>query len=153
MSHTTTLKTVKIVDIDALQRAVNYLAEEEKVNISLVKNARPRMYSRDQEVMCDYVVKLPKSRYDVGFQKQKDGSYVPIFDTYLNSIRNQIGAAQTVEADTPEEIAMLSVSRLVDVYAIMAVKNQLSEEGFGYSTEVSYNKEDNSYCLVVSDGY
>jgi hypothetical protein len=149
MSHTTTLKGLKFVDMVALQQAVDYLRDIEGIrNISLVQNSRPRMYYREQEVMCDYVVKLP-GKYDVGFVKQSDGTYAPIFDEFQNYVREWIGAPPSVKEGGP----VLHISRLADLYGVHAAKNQLAQDGYGYNSNIYYSEEDNSYCLEVAAAY
>ena len=152
MSHTTTLKTIKIVDIEALEDAVSFLAKE-GVRVSFHKNTRPRMYYERQQVMCDYVVKIAGCPYDVGFEKQADGSYAPIFDAWDGHIRQAIGAASGILGASVEEETMLNISRLVDLYGVHAARNQLSKDGYGYGAEIYRCAEDNSYVLEVGAAY
>lgn len=150
MSHTTTLKGIKIVDIAALEEAVEYIANVEGKKVSLLRNTRPRMYSREQEVMCDYVVKLP-GPYDVGFERQSDGSYAPLFDSYLGHVRAAIGAPTGItDKNNPN---LLNISKLVDLYGVHAAQNQLAKDGYGYESSITYCVEDNSYVLEVSAAY
>ena len=90
MSHTTTIHSVKVTDIRALENAVRDL-QNKGVNIDLVRDQAPRMYYRDQHGKCDYVVKL-SGNYDVGFVKQEDGSYSPVFDEWNHDVANSLGA-------------------------------------------------------------
>lgn len=90
MSHTTTIKSVPIRSVTALQAAVREL-QQAGVQCSLAQNQKPRMYYENQHGECDYVLKLDKSRYDIGFQKQKDGTYEMVLDTWNNEIAQQVG--------------------------------------------------------------
>jgi len=100
VSHTTTVKSVPIRSITALEAAVQAL-QAKGVNCELVKDAKPRNFYRDQinrhikakrpndfifhddPEECDYVLKLPDAYYDVGFLKDaKTGGLVPLFDDY-----------------------------------------------------------------------
>jgi hypothetical protein len=152
MSHTTSLRTLKIVDIAALEEAVQYL-NENGAKLEFLKNARPRMYYERQQELCDFVVKVHGSRYDVGFKKGEDGTYYPIFDAWQGDLRAQIGAPSNVYGENVEEEQMLNISKLIDLYGIHAAKNQLETDGYSYGADIEYVREDDSYVLVVNGGY
>jgi hypothetical protein len=153
MSHTTTLKTVAIKSAEALQAAVNYL-KEQGVDCELLQDAKPRMYYANQHGKCDYVLKLNNSIYDVGFDKQEDGSYLPVFDSWGGHIQNQIGMPKSCSVPkTEEERAAATVSRLLDCYAIHEAKRVLQESGSYYEYEVGYDATDGSYTLEATETY
>ena len=152
ISHTTTLKTVVINDIDALEETVQYL-NNIGTKCSLLKNQRPRMYYENQHGVCDYILRIDDCSYDVGFAKQEDGSYLPVFDSYANILRRKIGAPMKIAPESIEDYQVLAVSKLLDLYGVHAAKNQLEQDGYGYSSTVSYNVEDDSYVLEVSESY
>lgn len=90
MSHTTQVKTVPIKDISALKKALEEL-KKEGINVSLEEKAVPRMYYVNQlqkhmglkSDVCDYVIRLPDSYYDIGLVKDEAaGGYTPVFDDY-----------------------------------------------------------------------
>lgn len=91
MSHTTEIKSVPLRDEAAIRQAVREL-ENSGVDLEFLENVVPRMYYRNQSGPCDYVIKLRKSRYDVGLKKQDDGSYSAVFDAWGGDIQSQIGA-------------------------------------------------------------
>ena len=95
MSHTTKLKTVIIRDVSALRSAVAELAAS-GIKCHMIENAKPRMYYAGQGEVCDYVLKLDAGKYDVGFEKQEDGTYVPVFDEYANYVGDFLGADRAV---------------------------------------------------------
>lgn len=154
MSHTTVLKTIQIKSIEALEGAVAYL-QSQGVNCELVKGTTPRMYYENQHTKCEYVLKLKDCVYDVGFEKQKDGSYAPVFDSYNRHIQKQIGQPLSCEIPkTAEEQQAAAVSRLLDCYAIHAAKAELESTGTYYSYEIGYNGSDGSYVLEAEEcGY
>lgn len=152
MSHTTKLTGIKIVDIEALKDAIAHL-KNEGVNISLKENTKPRMYYRSQEYVVDYVISIPDSAYDIGLEKQADGSYAPIYDAFNGEVRNQVGAPYHVVGETVEEQKTLDMSKIVDLYGVYAAKNQLESEGYIYGSSVTYNSSDNSYTLEVRQGF
>lgn len=149
MSHTTTLKTVNINDTQALSEAVNFL-KERGLDAELLQNVKPRMYYTDQYGVCDYVLRLKNSPYDIGFAKQKDGSYAPVFDSWAGHLQKQIGNPDHCKIPTTqEEREAAAVASLLNAYGVFAAKRQLESEGY-YGFEISVNPEDNSYVLEAT---
>lgn len=128
MSHTTTLKSIAIKDIDALQSAAAEM-QEAGVNCSLVANAKPRMYYANQHGNCAYVLKLEDAPYDVGFEAQEDGSYAPVFDEWQNRVHNQIGASCPMP-DSPEGRTQRQIGRFLQSYAKHAAINSACASGY-----------------------
>lgn len=128
MSHTTTIKSVQIRDLNALRKAVNAL-KERGVNCDLVSNARPRMYFERQEEICDHVLKLHDGRYDVGFRLQEDGSYAPIFDEYAQHVSNQIGGRCAIPQNS-EERAVWAMGQLAQEYGKFAAIHAAEAQGY-----------------------
>lgn len=128
MSHTTTIRSVKVTDLDALRKAVADL-KNSGVDCDLVENAQPRMYFGNQSGKCEYMLRLNKGRYDVGFQKQKDGSYAPIFDEYQNYVGSQIGAKCALPT-TAEGRAQHQIGQLMQGYAKHAAINAATQRGY-----------------------
>lgn len=127
MSHTTRVNTVKIQDVRALRSAVQDL-KNSGVNCELEENARPRMYFKQQEVQCDYVLRLKDGKYDLGFEKQADGSYTPIFDEHANYVGGQIGAACPMP-NTKEGRTQHQIGRFMQNYAKHAAMNAARDKG------------------------
>lgn len=149
MSHTSVLKTVQINDIQALYNAVEFL-KQNGVNCELLQNARPRMYYRDQHGVCDYVLKLNNASYDVGFAKQNDGSYVPVFDSWNGIIAREIGADEKLcpPAKNETERQARNITRLLNAYVLEASKIQLEQQGYyDFSHEV---QPDGTLALIVN---
>lgn len=94
MSNTIIVTAVAIRDIESLKLAVKEL-QAAGINCSLVEKAVPRLYYPEQlqksvadgglgrsTDVCDYVLKLDDSPYDVGFIKDEHGVYRPVFDDF-----------------------------------------------------------------------
>jgi hypothetical protein len=132
-----------------LQDAVEYL-KQNGLNATLEQNVKPRMYYGNQFGVCDYVLKLHDSPYDVGFDKQKDGSYAPVFDSWNGYIQKQVGNPSTCAVPkTEEERQVAAVASLLNAYGVMAAKNELESQGY-YGYEINVDPKDNSYTLEMS---
>ena len=126
MSHTTELNAVPIKDVEALRNAVARL-QSEGVSCELMESARPRMYYREQEEPCDFVLKLHDASYDVGFRKQQDGSYSPIFDDYgynNKPVKDVLGCncGTGSEAD--------SIGKLLQAYSGEVTRKAVTAQGY-----------------------
>lgn len=149
MSHTTTIKSVPIKDIAALRAAVKDL-QDAGVKCELRENVRPRMYSDAQSRatgVCDYVLHLDNSPYDVAFVKQKDGSYAPAFDEWSGRVAGQIGASCPLP-NTAEGRAQHAIGKLMQGYGKHAAMNQARAEGYIVES-ATYDKNQN---LVLTLG-
>lgn len=126
MSHTTAINAVKITSITALQAAVAELAMN-GVPCSLVANEKPRAFFDNQQGMgvADYVLKLTNSKYDVGFYKQDDGSYVARTDFWGGDIQKNLGAAPS----KPERAEQAKMGRLFQLYAVHAATETAKRKG------------------------
>lgn len=145
ISHTTTIGTVAITDIAALRAAVNDL-KNSGVQCELAEKTKPRMYFNHQEVQCDYVLKLPMSKYDVGFQKQENGTYLPMTDLYGNHVAGQLGASCPMP-QSQEGRAQHAVGKLMQGYARHAATNAARAKG--YTVERSFTDKDGNAQLVL----
>ena len=128
MSHTTTIKSLKFTDPAAMRAAVQEL-QANGVRCELVENQRPRMYYRGQHAACPYVLKLHDCIYDVGFDRQKDGSFVPAFDEYQGHIGQQIGATCPMPS-SQEGRAQHAIGRFSQLYAKHAAINAATAQGY-----------------------
>jgi len=151
MSHTTTLKTVVIRDVAALQRTVAEL-KAKGVNCDLVENQRPRMYYAKQHGESAYVLKLHDAPYDVGFDLQADGSYAPVFDEWADHVANQIGAGKgcgLAKPGTPEGRAQWAIGQFMQGYAKNAAINAATAQGFMVES-TSYDKDGNLHLTIAA---
>ncbi len=128
MSHTTKLNNVVIRDVSALKQAVAAL-KAKGINCELLENETPRMYSSNQGDSCDYVLRLNDGKYDVGFQKQKDGTYVPVLDTWSDYVSKQIGATCPMP-NTSEGRAQHAIGQFMQEYSKAATVNAAMQKGY-----------------------
>ena len=147
MSHTTRIQTVPIKDIIALRMAAQRM-KANGINCELAEHARPRMYFREQEVECDYVLRLPDGKYDVGFERQKDGSYAPIFDEYADEVGRLLAVQACPFKGSSEERAMHAIGALSREYARCAAVNAASASG--YFLEEETVDTEGAYQLVFA---
>ncbi|MEG1121178.1 MAG: hypothetical protein RSE62_03145 [Citrobacter sp.] len=126
MSHTATIKAIKIMDIAALGAAVTELASM-GIKISLVPDSTPRAYSVGQKGMgkADYVISIPDAKYDVGLYKQPDGSYEPRTDFFMGSVAKVLGTSHVVKGR--EEQAQLG--KLLQFYGLHAASRAATQQG------------------------
>jgi len=171
MSHTTEVKSVPIKDINALRAAVNEL-KAQGVNVELEANATPRMYYRDQlqkhmgreSEECDYVLRVKDAYYDVGFIKNEDGTYSPVFDDYNYSsnsvpetktgsgpIRDYLGAKfdgkvqhWSGRKDDTEQ-SLHSIGKVLQGYTKHATINAATQAG--YQVQSAYTDADGNVQL------
>lgn len=132
MSHTTTIKNTVIRDIDALRAAVADL-QAKGVDCDLLEGAVPRMYYGNQHGQCDYVLKLHQSKYDVGFDKQADGSYVPVLDTFGGHVQRAIGVSHptcALPSNRDEAEALKAIGQFQQAYAVHATINAAVQQGY-----------------------
>lgn len=142
MSHNTIIKEMKVTDLNALRRAVTELSRE-GVKIGLNESGTFRTW-QGQPNKCDVTVELPNEQFDVGFTKQKDGTYLPVFDHMLDrnsSIacdwRGGYHAGHNGDA----------IAKLIQRYGVCAAETKLANEG--YATQRVINAKDKSIKLVA----
>lgn len=128
MSHTTTLKSVAIRDVVAIQSAVRDLSAK-GIGIELKTNCKPRMYYANQGEVCEFVLGLTEGKYDVGLKLQKDGTYAAQLDTHANYVSGQIGAACPMP-NTPEGRAQHAIGQFMQSYARHAAINTAVNAGY-----------------------
>lgn len=151
MSHTTTLKSVVIRDVQAVEQAVAELAKQ-GISIELLRDAVPRMYYPNQlqkdtgKATADLVLRLNDGRYDVALVKQEDGTYLPVFDTWAGHVSNKLGAACPLPG-TPEGNIQHAIGKFGQEYARFAATNAAVSQG--YTVESSYMDDKGNYQLAV----
>lgn len=128
MSHTTTLKSVVVRDTQALRSAVTKL-QGQGIRCSLQENVVPRMYYQNQHTACAFVVKLDDCKYDVGFDKQTDGTYAPVFDEWAGHIGKVIGVDTPLGA-TEETKTEAAIGKLMQAYSEHATINAATAQGY-----------------------
>lgn len=145
MSHTTTLKGVQIKDVSALRAAVAEIISQ-GVKCELLENAKPRMYYENQHNNCDFVLHLKDGKYDIGFDKQADGSYNPVFDEWSNHISSKLGASCPLP-NTPEGKAQHQIGKLLQAYQKHVAINTAVMSGYSIES-ADYDKEGNLQLVI-----
>jgi len=126
MSHNVVASGVQFTDLTVLASAVAALVKREGVEATFEYNAdskvQMRGYYRSEPV--DAVIKLPGERYDVGFQKQADGSFVPYFESNFrprgfaaSHTAKPIEGAQMAKATMHNNVAA-NLGKLVQEYTL-----------------------------------
>jgi hypothetical protein len=122
MSHTTTINAVPIRDVECLRSAVKDL-QAEGVKCELVEKTTPRLYFEHQQKavgVCDYVLKLHGSKFDVGFKKKTvEGQvqYEPTTDLWNSEVQKCIGAKKgTPPPKTEQDRHKFAIGRLMAQY-------------------------------------
>ncbi len=88
MSHWFSVKT-KLNSVDAIKKAAS------QMGYMVVHNRKCRGYA-GQETDCDLVLRLP-GEYDIGFEKQEDGSYEIVADFWANHISDYLANADALK--------------------------------------------------------
>ena len=144
MSHTTTIKNVPIKSIPALKKAVEAL-QQKGIDCNLKSNKKPRMYYPDQCQVCDYVLALNNSKYDVGFLKNDKNEYQVLFDTWNDYVAKEIGATCQLP-NTAEEKAQHALGQLLQEYSKHVVIEEANNQG--YIITDSYTDEEGNYQII-----
>ena len=144
MSHTSTVKAIKIQSVSALRAAVAELIST-GVRCELLEQSTPRAYSPNQAGMgkADFVLKLADSPYDVGFYKDKDGAYEARTDFYMGHIQKVLGAQATCR-ETYEQAQM---GKLFQLYGVHVATETARKQGHMVRR---VNKQDGRIALEVS---
>lgn len=126
MSHTSTVKSIRIQSVSALRAAVAELATK-GIRCSLVENAVPRAYYPNQQGLgqADFVLKLDDCKYDIGLYKTADGSYEARTDFFAGSVEKVIGAP----ASCPESAEQARMGKLFQAYGVHAAMEAARKKG------------------------
>lgn len=144
MSHTTTINSVVISDMAALNAAIEEL-KDSGVNCQLLENARPRAYYAEQSGLgnAPLVIRLLDSKYDVGLYDNGDGGYEARCDFWNGDVERQLGN----EPEAPEMAQQAKLGKLFQTYAVCAAENHAAMNG--YSTQ-RHQKDDGTVQLVLT---
>ena len=143
MSHTSTISSIDIEDINALVSAINEL-KSMGVNCDLLENKAPRAWSTNQEGMgvAPFVVKLNDAEYDIGLYAKAEGGYEARTDFYGGSVEHVLGAEDD-GADTDQA----KLGKLYQLYGKHAITRKAMEQGYSVS---HVKKEDGSLQLQIA---
>jgi len=143
MSHTTRISSVPIRSVSAIRSAVELL-KQKGVDCELLMNAQPRAYYANQIPATQYVLRLNKSRYDVGLDLQADGSYLPVMDTWAGEIEKQLGNPKAKGEAKP-------IAKFLQAYTRCAAIESAVESGY-FVESVSENDATGEVVINVNTG-
>lgn len=126
MSHTSSVKSIVISNVEALRAAVEEL-NASGVRCALKENASPRAYYAGQAGLgkADYVLELKDSRYDVGFYKSENGGYEVRTDFWGKDVEAKLGA----KASGPGKSEQAKLGKLFQTYGIHAAMQEARKKG------------------------
>lgn len=127
MSHTSEIKAITIVDIQALRQTI---AELNKAGVvcTLIENATPRAYYPGQEGLghAPFVLQMGDSPYDIGFYGDAKAGYNARTDFFGGHIEKLLGA----KAAAGEEPGQAKMGKLFQSYAVNAAVRQAGKQGY-----------------------
>lgn len=153
MSHWFKVKT-RLMSETAIKKAAN------SIGYSVRHRQECRGYN-DHTTNCDLVMKLP-GEYDVGFQKQSDGSYEMVADFWSDHISKYLAdpnatkkaeiSAEKLNADgkyaEAEDVSNAAkVSKFTQAYNMYAVNELAQAQGLQY---IENRLEDGSIVLELT---
>ena len=145
MSQTSTISSIHITSIEAVQAAVEEL-KRRGVKIELGTNAEPRAWSRGQLPVAPYLLQLPECRFDVGlYESEKNGvkGYTPKCDLHGGLIADHIGVPQEKGVDSTQA----QLGKFMQEYVLCATEREAFQRGYQASR---VPQQDGSVQLVIS---
>ena len=145
MSHTSTVKSIQIKSIKALQSAVQELAAN-GIRCELRAGGVPRAYFANQQGMgaADYVLHLADAKYDIGFYKNADDVYEARTDFFAQHVERVLGATlKPGQAHTDQS----RLGKLFQMYALHATAEVARKQGHMVRR---INKMDGTVALEIS---
>ena len=146
MSHTSTVSSIVIVDVDALKAAIAEL-KSNGVPCELLENMVPRAYYPNQQGLnqpARYILRLNGAPYDVAFyQNEAKSGYEARADFFGGGIEKHLGVKQ--EEGVPADQCRLG--KLYNLYAVHATMRQAVRKGYKVSR---VNKPDGSTVVVAA---
>jgi hypothetical protein len=127
VSHTTTIKAIKIASISALRMAVEDL-NQQGVRCTLKENVKPRAYFSQQQGMglAPYVLEMSGCDYDIGFYLSEDGkTYEARTDFWAGKIEQLLGAKPGDESRRDQA----KMGKLYQAYGIAAATEAARKQG------------------------
>lgn len=147
MSHTTRVSDVRVHNVQALFSAVDALQRRSGVRMTIKENADCRLWATSK-VRCAVVVTVDGCRFDVGFEKAKDGiGLVPVFDSHGDELYQHLGQGRE-QAKTAAEQALCNIGKLMQEYAYHAVQHEALMQG---ATVAGTMNEAGQYVLTVAN--
>lgn len=127
MSHTATIKAIKIVSIVALRAALAELTKNGK-RCELIENATPRAYYNNQQGLgqAPYVIRLADAKFDIGLYPSESGGYEARTDFWNGSVEKVLG----VEACSATGKEQAKLGALFQMYGVHATMHEAKRKGY-----------------------
>lgn len=138
MSQTTVVEDAAITNPHILKKAVEMLIEQ-GIDCKLHENLVPTMYFQrqsDEIGVCDYVLRMKKCKYDVGF-KFNGKNFDIYYDDHDKKVRNVIGRPITT-GETAETLEKGNISKLKTAYSVALLKATVKK---GHSFRQVFNNK------------
>jgi hypothetical protein len=147
MSHTTSVKTVKVTDIRAMEAAVQHMNETKGTNLKMVMGGEVQLWFEKQK--CAFVINVPgvQRNLNVGFQGNEAEGYSPVFDSHGGWIAKYIGGGKDM-AKTQDEHNLANIGGLMHAYAVQSVRNVASSAGS--QIDLTYNNATGETVMLVA---
>jgi hypothetical protein len=137
MSHTSTVDTVAIKSVSAIQKAVQAL-QKAGIRATLEAKSTPRLYYKDQlrraghkSEVCDYVVALADCYYDIGLMRKPNGNFEPLFDKHPGRTPYHTGGSGTLQEVVGNEAN--AIGKFIQEYSKAATVEAAEAQGFSVS--------------------
>jgi hypothetical protein len=132
MSHTTRVQDIRVHNVTALEAAVAAMNVTMNGKLTLKKDADCRLWGSAKQ-RCEAVVTVQGCRFDVGFEKAKDGNgLVPVFDAHGYELYTHLGQGKEI-AKTPAEQTLCHIGKLMQAYAFEAIKHEALLQGASFT--------------------
>ena len=114
-------------DRSALMQAIDELIAEGK-SIEVRRGENPRMYYDNQlgTKKCEFTVRLPGKRYDVGFLRNEEGNLEAVFDSWNGDVESVLGAKKKVKG---QDTKAQCIGGLLQKYSVNALTNAAVSSG------------------------
>lgn len=147
MSHTTTVKSVIIKDLNALEQAVHSINKLEGMSLSFRRNGKVRLWSESRDVAASIDIPGVGQGLNVGFEGNQKIGYTPIFDAHGGWIAEYLGAGQHI-AKTTEEKNLSNIGKLMQAYAAEVVRGEAMD--LGLLVEEDFDPETGQVVLNIA---
>lgn len=147
MSHNVKITNIKITNLDAVIAAVNELNEELGLNWTYEYNGMIRGWA-GQKTKVDLAI-LTNKQYDIGFNKNKDGTYSPVYEDFCTYEFDDTIRADTFAEGIDKDVnrSGKAIGKLLQRINVITAEAEAAQ--CGYSTQREYDKETGIMNLLV----
>lgn len=131
MSHTSSIASVPITDINVLRAAIEELARN-GMSIRLETGGTPRAYFNNQAGMgkAAYVVRIPQADFDIGLYPIEGGKgYEARTDFFGGSVERCLGGTPTNAKDS-QNLIQAKLGKLYQMYGVHQATKAAQAKGY-----------------------